>query len=412
VTANQAQQLDTFVNTWIIPSCKGIIPVLVSAALELRANWRGDFMSLLQIAIPGDGPAIDFERFEVWWFAKELICWQHRHKGMAPPDPSVPLVDPPPDQSHIYKAAIHEAEKILKKLDPKCPRIPAKRLRNLIARGFTNLTDDEVEFLRRAVSQLWLPGIPEKSARGMAVRGKATARTKRARKGRKGQLDPSSYAHMLGLSTKVNSQSSLRDLLGYYYIFRRINDRRIMVVSHMVLKQDEQAKLPAHFTTSSHAVGKPYEESSTVKGVAYVPPEQPNAVFTFGKLEDSSQVRSAILERKAKPLAAHQEHHSDDYHTDLVGIRLGLSRPEGPGRQPIGYSIWCSRLESDEPPDGWLIYARQYELVTNGQVRLASTSDFKARHGTDPHSFFSDKVIGFEKIIEWLGRQTVAFSQP
>jgi hypothetical protein len=379
---------------WIIPTNPH---QRQDAANIFPGGWG---MPTFRVDLTGSKSFIDFQHYEVSWFAKELIYWRNRHEGLSESEFGASTLDEPPDQSRIYKATIFGTVKILKKADPNCPQISDKRLKNMIARGFTELRREELEFFKRAIGTVWISGIPEAVVRGMAMRAKGTAIARLSRERGKGELDPRLYAGMLDLTTKRGSQIKMRDFLGSYLIFRRIAGKPKLVVSYMELQQDLDAKLPATFVTTSHVTGEPYEEADVVKGVAYFPREDQELMFTFGKLLKTAQVRSSILQPVRKPDmrgAAHK--------FDLRGIRLGLSRP---GRSPIGYRIWCSRIESTQPPEGWQIFARQYDLTSETSTDFAPMAEFEGHHRMNPGKFFSQHIVGLPKIIHWLNDQHVA----
>jgi hypothetical protein len=193
----------------------------------------------------------------------------------------------------------------------------------------------------------------------------------------------------------------LRKPEGEYLILRKLRSETRIIVGYLRIKNDAEFRYPARFVTESQLFFGSRDAHDRVEGICYDPQDQDNTIFTLGKAPTSSQIRSAILQPILKPGLPHPE----CTHRDLVGIRLGLGRPDP---EIVGYRIWCSRLGKKTPRHGWRYYAREYDFVDDRVPVLKPDDDFCDVIGVQPDAFFNKHVVGFRHVLKWLNHQSVA----
>jgi hypothetical protein len=174
----------------------------------------------------------------------------------------------------------------------------------------------------------------------------------------------------------------------------------MLVVSHLLITQDEEARYPATFVTRTSVPENSTPQASVVRGVVYEPDDVRGVLFATGKYLKTKQTRTTIL--RPTPKLGHSPHPD----LDIEGIRLGLSRTQ---RWPVAYIIWCSRVR--EQLD-WETVARVYPFRVDDHLQLAEDITFFERYGIQPQEFFQAKVCGFEKIMKRLaGKSFLSLDQ-
>jgi hypothetical protein len=339
-------------------------------------------MPSFNVSLP-DNTCIELQHRELFWFARGLIDW-HSAGGKHEPDKAL-------GRRH-YNEAVWKAEKELERLGIEFTPIRQSRLGNLIARGFRELYATELTFLDHALQKIWIPSVPLSDIHKIEKTAKEHASRVRPRVPEETGTTTAVWARVLDLPVESDSQKDLSDLVGHYFIFRRVFSEPILIVSHMEVTAAQSSRHPAEFVTTGFSAGAAYDEADRVEGIMYQPIERRDIIVTIGKMIRTTQMRMAILQRTLKPIEEKR-----DLPRDLMGIRLGLGRPP----EPQAYRIWCSRLSGDAPTGGWKKFAREYELeiVKGRPPRLIKSS---------PRNFFMKRVHGFKYILEWLNNPVYA----
>jgi hypothetical protein len=361
---------------------------------------KHELIETLEVTLPKG--SVSLPSRSVHPFFKALTLWRVAHGKVTPPAELAAMMPAGPNAvpqhrnatERVFKEAFFEAYTVLKHLKIQHHIFLPVRQGNFIGRP-QGIRKPEGETLKLAFEKVWFRGITDEELREIIKQSAPTAYA---------GMDPRKAAKLLGLKTGKNSQIALADLGGHYFIFRRLPNEKRMVVGYMEVTLFEDLSYPARFVTLGQPSSGSRDSHETVAGVLYHPDDRdnPNALFTLGKMRRSSQIRSTIVEPVLKPGIPNPEQSK----RDLSGVRLGLGRPE---REIIGYPIWASRLMDDVPENGgWQPFAREFDLAAGDETRFADDQEFFDLHGIQPDEFFAQHVIGFRRILGWFKDQHIA----
>lgn len=337
-----------------------------------------------------DGNTFALLHRDLIWFVRELI--DHIES------PEKLLDELPTGQGKRKRHYRREIQRALDKLDEE---IDEARLDNLIAKSFVRLLPAERGALTLAIEKVWLPRVAPSKVGRLLERAHHVGKIKALRAPEDKPIAADGFARLLGLRSGIGSHIKLAEFCGDYLIFRRLSSASTLVVAHLNILQDPEARYPASFVTRTSVPESSGPRASVVRGVVYEPDDVPDILFATGKYLNTKQLRTTIL-RPTRKL----DESCDHLDLDIEGIRLGISRSQ---RWPVAYIIWCSRIRERLE---WEAIARAYAFRSDCPTRLADDLEFKKRHGLDPHQFLSSKVVGFEKIMERLtGKSFLALDQ-